>query len=197
MSHIFNLGELDDFNEKLNLDDLYDKKREHDLSKLEIFNKLLSRIHNKIRLTARQRHDEQFCWFVVPEMMIGVPKYDQGTCIAYLLDKLTTNGFVTKYIHPNLIFISWKHWIPAYVRTEIKKKMGVQIDGYGNIVNKDAQEKKDADNPNSLVLNTSKNLSLGNNDKKPEFKSITDYTPTGNLVYNKDLLTTIEDKYKT
>ena len=61
MSHIFNLGELDDFNEKLNLDDLYDKKREHDLSKLEIFNKLLSRIHNKIRLTARQKHDEQFC----------------------------------------------------------------------------------------------------------------------------------------
>ena len=130
-------------------------------------------------------------------MMIGVPKYDQGTCIAYLLDKLTVNGFVTKYIHPNLIFISWKHWIPSYVRTEIKKKMGVQIDGYGNIVNKDAQEKKDADNPNSLVLNTNKNLSLGNNDKKPEFKSITDYTPTGNLVYNKDLLTTIEDKYKT
>ena len=82
MTHIFNLGELDDFNEKINLDDLYEKKREHDLSKLNIFNKLLGRIHNKIKLTSRQKHDEQFCWFVVPEMMIGVPKYDQAAAIA-------------------------------------------------------------------------------------------------------------------
>ena len=28
--HIFNLEELDNFSEKLNLDDLYEKKREHD-----------------------------------------------------------------------------------------------------------------------------------------------------------------------
>ena len=126
MTHIFNLGELDDFNEKINLDDLYEKKRDHDMSKLNIFNKLLGRIHSKIKLTSRQKHDEQFCWFVVPEMMIGVPKYDQGAAIAYIMDKLTNNGFVTKYIHPNLIFISWKHWIPAYVRTEIKKKFRIK-----------------------------------------------------------------------
>ena len=61
MSHIFNLGEIEEFNEKINLDDLYEKKREHDLSKLNIFNKLLGRIHNKIKLTARQNHTEQFC----------------------------------------------------------------------------------------------------------------------------------------
>ena len=51
MTHIFNLGELDDFNEKINLDDLYEKKRDHDISKLNIFNKLLGRIHSKIKLT--------------------------------------------------------------------------------------------------------------------------------------------------
>ena len=43
MTHIFNLGELDEFNEKINLDDLYEKKREHDLSKLNIFNRLFGK----------------------------------------------------------------------------------------------------------------------------------------------------------
>ena len=194
MTHIFNLGELDDFNEKINLDDLYEKKREHDLSKLNIFNRLLGRIHNKIKLTSRQKHDEQFCWFVVPEMMIGVPKYDQGAAIAYIMDKLTDNGFVTKYIHPNLIFISWKHWIPAYVRTEIKKKLGYNIDGWGNIIDKKEEDKKKNDDPNSLVFNNSKALTVTSKDKK-DYKSIKDYTPSGNLVYNKDLLSKIETRF--
>ena len=194
MTHIFNLGELDDFNEKINLDDLYEKKREHDLSKLNIFNRLLGRIHNKIKLTSRQKHDEQFCWFVVPEMMIGVPKYDQGAAIAYIMDKLTDNGFVTKYIHPNLVFISWKHWIPAYVRSEIKKKLGYSVDGWGNIVDKKEEDKKKNDDPNSLVFNNSKALTVSSKDKK-DYKSIKDYTPSGNLVYNKDLLSKIETRF--
>ena len=172
MTHIFNLGELDEFNEKINLDDLYEKKREHDLSKLNIFNRLLGRIHNKIKLTSRQKHDEQFCWFVVPEMMIGVPKYDQGAAIAYIMDKLTNNGFVTKYIHPNLIFISWKHWIPHYVE----------------------EDKKNDDDPNSKLFNNSKALTISSKDKK-DYKSIKDYTPSGNLVYNKDLLSKIETRF--
>ena len=194
MTHIFNLGELDDFNEKINLDDLYEKKREHDLSKLNIFNKLLGRIHSKIKLTSRQKHDEQFCWVVVPEMMIGVPKYDQGAAIAYIMDKLTDNGFVTKYIHPNLIFISWKHWIPAYVRSEIKKKLGYSVDGWGNIIDKKEEDKKKNDDPNSLVFNNSKALTVTSKDKK-DYKSIKDYTPSGNLVYNKDLLSKIETRF--
>lgn len=190
MSHIFNLGEIEEFNEKINLDDLYEKKREHDLSKLNIFNKLLGRIHNKIKLTARQNHTEQFCWFLVPEMMIGVPKYDQGDAISYIMDKLDNNGFITKYIHPNVIFISWKHWIPEYVRSEIQKKLGVKVDGYGNIVNKEKET-----NPNMLMLNNDKTSTVV--DKKKDYKSIKDYSPSGNLVYNKDLLTKIEDKYNT
>ena len=194
MTHIFNLGELDDFNEKINLDDLYEKKREHDLSKLNIFNRLLGRIHSKIKLTSRQKHDEQFCWFVVPEMMIGVPKYDQGSAIAYIMDKLTNNGFITKYIHPNLIFISWKHWIPAYVRSEIKKKLGYNVDGWGNIIDKKEEDKKKNDDPNSLVFNNSKALTVTSKDKK-DYKSIKDYTPSGNLVYNKDLLSKIETRF--
>lgn len=134
MSHIFSLGDMKNFSEEIDLDELYEKKREHDLSKVDIFNKLLNRIHTKIKMASRQRIDEQFCWFVVPEMMLGVPRYNHADCVAYLVDKLQTNGFLVKYTHPNLLLISWKHWIPGYVRTEIKKKTNINIDGYGNVV---------------------------------------------------------------
>lgn len=89
MSNIFNLDNVSDFSEKLNMDDLYEKKKQHDLQKLELFNKILNRIHVRIKTTSNQKLNEQFCWYVVPEVIIGVPKYDQPACIAYLIDKLS------------------------------------------------------------------------------------------------------------
>jgi hypothetical protein len=147
MSNIFSLGDMDNFNEKIDLDELYEKKREHDLSKLEIFNKLLNRIHTKIKMTSRQHIDNQFCWFIVPEMMLGIPRYNHAECVAYLVDKLQQNGFLVKYTHPNLLLISWKHWIPGYVRTEIKKKTNIAIDGYGNVI----KDKKEESEPKLLM----------------------------------------------
>ena len=183
--HIFNLEELDNFSEKLNLDELYEKKREHDLRKLEVFNKILNRIHHKIKLTSRQKLDEQYCWFVVPETMIGIPKYDQGACIAYLLDKLKTNGFVCRYLHPNVLFISWKHWIPAYVRTELKKKTGQNIDGFGKFIK---EEPKELPQTSAKSLLIDKSLA-----KKDEFRPINDYVPQ-NIVYNPKLLEKLKTK---
>ena len=67
-------------------------------------------------------------------MILGIPAYNQSTCIAYIIDKLQENGFNVRYTHPNMLFISWSHWVPNYVREEIKKKTGVIVDGFGNIV---------------------------------------------------------------
>ena len=103
MANIFTLENIEDFSEKLNIDDLYEKKRQYDLNKLALFNKILNRIHVRIKTTSRQKTDEQFCWFVVPEVIIGVPKYDQALCIAYLIDKLKVNQFNVRYIHPNTL----------------------------------------------------------------------------------------------
>ena len=119
------------------------KKLQYDLGKLELFNKILNRIHVRIKNTSRQKIDEQFCWFVVPEIIIGVPKYDQPACIAYLIDKLKNNGFNVRYIHPNTLFISWLHWVPSYVREELKKKTGLTINEYGQkIVETDEDNNK-------------------------------------------------------
>jgi hypothetical protein len=140
MANIFTLENIDNFSEKISIDELYEKKRQQDLTKLALFNKILNRIHVKIKTASRQKVDEQFCWYVVPETMIGVPKYDQAGCIAYIIDKLKTNGFNVRYIHPNLLFISWLHWVPSYIRTEIKKKTGIKINEYGQRIEEDDDE---------------------------------------------------------
>jgi len=202
MANIFTLENIDDFSEKLNIDELYEKKRQHDLTQLALFNKILNRIHVRIKTISRQSKDEQFCWFVVPEMIIGVPKYDQAACIAYLIDKLKTNGFNVRYIHPNALFISWMHWVPSYVRSELKKKTGIVINEYGQKVdeidednNKINSEPKD---PNDFMLNM-KNQDPNQNQKgkaqKKEYTPIKSYKPSGNLVYDVDLLNKIEGKF--
>jgi len=198
MTNIFNLENIEDFSEKLNIDELYEKKRQYDLGKLALFNKILNRIHVRIKTTSRQKIDEQFCWFIVPEIIIGVPKYDQAACIAYLMDKLKNNGFNIKYIHPNTLFISWLHWVPSYVREELKKKTGLAINEFGQkIVEADEDNNKlifEPKNPNDFITNM-KNSEQKNKPPKKEYTSIKTYKPSGNLIYGDDLLNKIEDKF--
>jgi hypothetical protein len=201
MANIFTLENVSDFSEKLNIDELYERKRQHDLNQLALYNKLLNRIHVRIKTTARQKTDEQFCWYIVPEIMIGVPKYDQGACIAYLVDKLKENGFAVRYIHPNTLMISWKHFVPSYVRTELKKKTGIIIDENGNRIGEGENKTiTNGDQPMSLEQMMFKNKDLGQansakaqNQKK--YTPIASYKPQGNLVYNDDLLNTLGGKF--
>jgi len=201
MANIFTLENVDDFSEKLNIDELYEKKRQQDLNKLTLFNKILNRIHVKIKTISRQKVDEQFCWFLVPETIIGVPRYDQAACIAYIIDKLKSNGFNVKYIHPNMLFISWMHFIPSYVRNELKKKTGIVINEFGQKIDEHNPNGETAisnvpSNPNDYLLNM-KNQDTNDNGKpqKKDYTPIKSYKPLGNLIYDHEILNKIEDKF--
>jgi hypothetical protein len=198
MANIFTLENTVDFTEKINIDSLYEKKQQMDLNKLELFNKILNRIHVKIKTTSRQKIDEQFCWYVVPEIIIGVPKYDQGTLIAYLIDKLKANGFIVQYYHPNTIFICWKHWVPSYVRNEIKSKTGIVLDEYGKKVTQDDDDTRyitNSDYSNTHNGSNSKNIQTKPKDDK-KYTPINSYKPSGKLIYNDELFNDLEDKIK-
>ena len=171
------------------MDELYEKKQQNDLEQLNIYNKMLNRVHVKIKTTSRQNKSDQSCWFVVPEMIIGVPRYDQGACIAYLLDKLQTNGFSVRYIHPNVMFICWKFYVPSYVREQLKKKRGIQVDEFGKKIQEEDNEfspfKATAPNaPSSSAGSSRQQAPLG----KKEYNSTKTYKPSGKLIYNDDML---------
>jgi hypothetical protein len=184
MANIFTLENFSDFSEKINIDELYEKKRQMDLSKLELFKKILNRIHVRIKTTSKHSIHEKFCWFVVPEIIIGVPKYDQAGCIAYLMNTLQENGFNVRYFHPNTLFICWNHWVPSYVRSEIKKKTGIIINEYGERI-----EDETDDNNEDPVQTDIQEIK---NSKK--YTPINSYKPSGKLVYSEDLLNKIENK---
>ena len=180
------------FNEKLNLDELYERTRETSQTKIKTYQKILARIHTRIKAISRQRNNNKFCMFLIPEFILGIPRYDIAECTNYVIEKLTDNGFQIKYTYPNLLFISWQHYIPKYQRSEIKKKTGVAIDGFGNVVNKKNKNNRDDSNPNSLLL-MDKNVKMKDGKKKPSnFKSTSSYKPTGNLIYNTNLLEKID-----
>jgi hypothetical protein len=208
--------------EKINLDELYEKKQEQDKNKLFTYNKILTRIHEKIKLTSRQKCNQQFCWFVVPEIILGVANYDHAGCIAYLVDKLQENNFIVRYTHPNLLLISWLHYVPNYVRNEYKKKTGTAIDEFGRPILYDEEGKvikyddkkglyggsnagvgiqhRSPEDANTLLYNQRNDASssassgaAGAPDKK-EYKPTDSYRPTGNLVYNQEYFQKLENK---
>ena len=175
---------------KINIDELYDKNQRRDLKQLSIFNKILNRIHRRITTTGRTKSNEKHIWFTVPEYIFGEPVYDKSECIAYIVTKLEDNGFHVRYMHPNTLFVSWAHWVPAYVRNEIKKKTGNVVDQFGNLV-----KKKDEDNPediNSKMFNDK----TGNSTQKEQkqYTPIDQYKPSGNLVYKPEHFQKIEKK---
>ena len=196
MNILHNLSKDDEESYKINMDELYEKKQQRDLNTLNTYNKILTRIHNKIKYTSKQTITEKFCWYVIPEVVLGVPKFDHTSCTAYIIHKLRENGFIVKYTHPNLLFISWNHWIPSYVRNEIKKKTGIQVDSFGNELNDDdSNQNINTDNNfDNIILSKKLNLNSDsineikdNKKSNDKFKKIDSYKPSGNLIYSNEL----------
>jgi len=182
----------EDKNKKINIDDLYARQKDRDLKQLAIFNKILNRVQKRIQTVSRTKQSDKHIWFTIPEYLFGEPVYDKGDCTAYLVTKLEENGFDVKYMHPNTLFVSWKNWVPSYVRNEIKKKTGYIVDEKGNVVEK-LDKDGEQDDPNARMLND-RGQPTNTNKTTKVFTPIDQYKPTGNLVYKPEMFEKIEKK---
>ena len=191
MSFLF--VEDEEAREKISIDDLYEKEQKRDLKQLEIFNKILNRVHKRITMTSRNKTVDKHIWYIIPEYIIGQPIYSQADCIAYVIAKLTKNGFFVKYLHPNTIFVTWENWVPSYVRSEFKKRTGKVIDENGRIVNNDDDDEIKEEDINTKILND-RNGNLIQQKEQKQYTPIGKYKPTGNLVYNQEFFEKIEKK---
>ena len=181
---IFNLKDTGDtdLSDKIDIDDLYEKKRQADENNMELFNRILNRIHTKIKKASVIDKNATSVWYTIPEYIIGIPKYDIGVCIGYIVEKLRDNGFNVRYFHPNTLLISWDHWVPSYVRDQVKKKLNKKIDGLGNIIH----EEKEDDPTGLFPKYNNQNTNKSNNSSNTPFKSTDSYKPTGKFIYNTD-----------
>jgi len=195
MSFISSVDEKE-ANYQFNLDDLFEKKRYQDLQQKSTFDKILRRVYDRIKATSRMRPKEQYIFYQVPFMMWGVSTYNYAECIAYLSTKLMNDGFHVKYVPELWIFVSWKTYVPTYVRSELRKKTGIQVNEQGKIVHmpdaiKGQNERQDPNYephvlPNGRIVQQPK--------KKPEFVPTSRYQPKGELVYGQERFEQIERK---
>ena len=178
---------------KINIDELYEKNKQRDLRHLSIFNKILNRIHRRIKYTSRTKTNDKYVWFTVPEYIFGEPLYNKAECIAYLVAKVTDNGFRVQYIHPNTLFITWSNWVPAYVRQELKNKRGWIVDEHGNVQLpptpqqqqqlQDSGYMDDAKSVNDTVIPVQQQ-----NPAAKQYTSTQTYRPNGTIVYTDEIL---------
>lgn len=178
MNNIFDINRTDDNDEdlpdKIDIDELYEKKHQKDLIKLNLYKKILNRVHNKIKIHSNKLNHLKCIWYQVPEILLGEPLYESASCIAYLIHSLKENGFLVHYYVPNMLFISWEHWFPYYVRTEIKKKTGININEYGQKI----------EDPSDEETNNEYNQSEESSNKQQKTKQFTpiqNYKPRGYL----------------
>ena len=140
----------------INIDELHRKRNEKKNKKKQVFEDILKKCHDRIKLTAN-KEDVCFCFFKVPIYIYGIPLYDMNSCIIYIVTSLSKNGFDIKYFHPNLIYISW---------------LGK--------TNKSIEAPKKPENK-TLPIN---------------YKSTTNYKPSGNFVYNNNSLSLFDNQSK-
>lgn len=180
----------DDTLQNINIDELYEKQQRRDLRQVSIFNKILNRIHHRIKITSRTKKTDKHIWFIVPEYIFGEPVYNKADCIAYVIAKLESNKFNIRYVHPNTLFVSWADWVPAYVRSEFKKKTGVAVNERGQVIEGANEPEIDVNDPNAGLFKSGGPVEA----PKKEYNNVKDYKPTGNFVYRPEFFDKIEKK---
>lgn len=169
----------------INLDELYSRQHTLKVAREETYDKVLARVHNKIRTASRVNPDQQYLFYVVPQVLLGIPRYNVQHCLAHVMKKLTENGFLVRYTHPNLLFISWEHYVPTFERERVQREYGVRIDEHGQVVPDPAP----ADDPLELHKTVEERNAAHDREaarKKREFADTADYEPTG--IYGRDLM---------
>ena len=91
----------------LNINELFNDQTKKEKHKEEIYDNVLKQCHKKILRAAKLNPYTNYCFYVIPKFIYGIPLYDLNKCINYLVINLSKNGFKINYTHPNLLIITW------------------------------------------------------------------------------------------
>lgn len=82
--------------------------------KLDVYNKILTKVFNKIELVNKRKKTELI--YEVPNYIFGYPLYDNRTCLVFVISSLRKKGFYVKFNFPNILFISWKYLVTNSIK---------------------------------------------------------------------------------
>lgn len=154
----------------IDISELHKKTRNQRDKKIKIYEEVLKKCHHRIKLVSKLTPMNQWCFYLIPKVLFGMPLYNLAECVEYLVRMLSDNGFKVAYTHPNLLLITW---------FENDSGQGGQ---YPNLVNME----KSVNKTRSRITNSS---SINQN-----YRSIDSYKPSGNLVYNQNSFNLLEQR---
>ena len=81
---------------QLNMKELYSTINEKTLKRMEIYDDVLKKCHLRIKYNSTL--ERTYCFYQIPEFIIGVPLYDVNEMKTYVMNSLKNNGFELLYI---------------------------------------------------------------------------------------------------
>ena len=108
---------------QLKMSDLFATMDDKLKKRLEIYDSVLVKCHKRIKYNSSL--ERTYCFYQVPEFIIGVPIFDINEMRTYIINSLKNNGFQIMYIEPNWLFISWMHQqgMKKLVNNSLKKEI--------------------------------------------------------------------------
>lgn len=102
---------MSDFDINILIDDQYKQQQK----KLDVYNKILNKIYNKIKLVNKRKKTDLI--YEIPNYIFGFPLYNNRTCLVFIISSMRKKGFLVKFNFPNILYISWDN----LVKTNLKK----------------------------------------------------------------------------
>ena len=90
---------------QLKVSDLFETSNKKNLMRLEIYDDVLVKCHRRIKYNSTL--ERTYCFYQIPEFIIGVPLYNVEEMRIYIINSLKKDGLQIMYIDPNWLFISW------------------------------------------------------------------------------------------
>ena len=90
---------------QIDMKELYSTINAKTLRRMELYDSVLKKCHSRILYNSGLQRT--YCFYQIPEFIIGVPLYDVVELRQYIMNSLKTNGFELLYIEPNWLFIYW------------------------------------------------------------------------------------------
>ena len=164
---------------KLDLNELQAPLKEKEKIKMDIYDKVLKRIHNRIKMVSRQ--PATFCMFVIPEFVLGIPTYNFLECKNYIITSLRDNGLAVNYTEPNLLYISWdvEHLYSKQIDTQQENTQGLPApvnSSLGYLAPTEIKETQQAVNQQQPVQHH----------MQQQFRNTSDYKPIGMFGSNQE-----------
>ena len=90
---------------QIDMKELYSTINAKSLRRMELYDSVLKKCHSRILYNSGLQRT--YCFYQIPEFIIGFPLYDIIELRQYIMNSLKTNGFELLYIEPNWLFIQW------------------------------------------------------------------------------------------